>query len=128
MGSPRCLDFSCDLIRRRWHGCLASKLLPIYKVTAPAGTEAFAQPAFEADMVEKLPKNALVLIHERIQRDEMWWLRLAVGGVWILEDVMEEVRMQNNQEAKDWLQKMTTSSSGGLALQNAQAVVDHLSK
>merc|ERR1712137_146239 len=112
-------------------GRLAAKLLPVYRVIAPKGTgvlpDGGPQPAFEADIVEELPSGALVLIHERVQRDESWWLRLAVGGGWILEDVTEEARMQSSQEARDWLQKMANSSSGGLALQNAQAVVDQLS-
>merc|ERR1711972_860701 len=112
-------------------GRLASHMLPIFRVTALDGTQTLPgkdEPDIMSDDGDKLPKGALVLVHERKEIEGMKWLRLAVGGVWIAQDAAEEVNLTNDQEAREWLQKVSGSASGGLALQNAQAVVERLKR
>merc|ERR1739845_307787 len=110
------------------------RALPVYRVSNAKGAEivilpeAGAQPAAKAPRVGQLPQGAVVLVHERVQRQDSmyngWWLRLAGGAAWIRQDVTEEAQTHTLKlkEAQDWLQK-AASLNDGIFRQNAQAVV-----
>jgi hypothetical protein len=99
---------------------LASRSLPLYRVSVSTGCTLSSQPSAGAEVGLHLPFGALVVGCERVRRSAGWWLRIW-SGHWLPEGVAELCTADADDAAR-WLRDAARSEINVL-LENARAVV-----